>query len=158
MNIEPLKFVVLLLYMEVGKHLLFPVDLWVMDLGTDQRFTACARYRFICMSWVSLLGFWVLFKIVRSVLSCSNLLLMDIPVMRWQENYINYKPSSIGKDDNGLKRMNSISHAAESIADGDIFNVQIRRYQQWQLSQSSILSSCIIPWVIFISIHGWFVI
>ncbi|KAK8504249.1 hypothetical protein V6N13_062601 [Hibiscus sabdariffa] len=62
-----------------------------------------------------------------------------------QENYINYKPSSIGKDDSGIKRLNSIVRAAESIGDGDIVNVQIRRYQQWQLSQTSALSSCIIP-------------
>ncbi|KAK2975641.1 hypothetical protein RJ640_021086 [Escallonia rubra] len=63
----------------------------------------------------------------------------------WGENYINYKPSSAGKDDNGMKRMRLIARAAESIADGDIVNVQIRRYRQWQLSQSSSLSSCIIP-------------
>ena len=63
----------------------------------------------------------------------------------WQENYINYRTSSVGKDDNGLKRMNLIARAAESIGDGDIFNVQIRRYRQWQLSQNSALLSCIIP-------------
>ncbi|KAL4312171.1 hypothetical protein GQ457_01G045390 [Hibiscus cannabinus] len=62
-----------------------------------------------------------------------------------QENYINYKPNSIGKDDSGIKRLNSIVRAAESIGDGDIVNVQIRRYRQWQLSQTSALSSCIIP-------------
>ncbi|CAK7332077.1 unnamed protein product [Dovyalis caffra] len=61
------------------------------------------------------------------------------------ENYINYRPSSIGKDDNGMKRMSLIARAAESIADGDIINVQIRRYRQWQLSQTGSLSSCIIP-------------
>ncbi|CAI9105835.1 OLC1v1004852C1 [Oldenlandia corymbosa var. corymbosa] len=69
----------------------------------------------------------------------------DLVPLLIQENYINYRPSSVGKDDNGLKRMSSIARAAESIADGDIFNVQIRRYRQWQLSQSSVLSSCIIP-------------
>lgn len=68
-----------------------------------------------------------------------------------QENYINYRPSSIGKDDSGIKRMNSIARAAESIGDGDIINVQIRRYRQWQLSQTSALSSCIIPYVLFSS-------
>ncbi|KAG6789126.1 hypothetical protein POTOM_005216 [Populus tomentosa] len=61
------------------------------------------------------------------------------------ENYINYRPSSLGKDDNGMKRMSLIARAAESIADGDIINVQIRRYRQWQLSQTGSLSSCIIP-------------
>lgn len=69
----------------------------------------------------------------------------DLVPLLIQENYVNYKPSSAGRDDNGLKRMNLIARAAESIADGDIINVQIRRYRQWQLSQSSSLSSCIIP-------------
>jgi hypothetical protein len=64
-----------------------------------------------------------------------------------QENYINYRPSSAGKDDNGIKRMSLIARAAESIGDGDIINVQIRRYRQWQLSQSSSLASSIIPYV-----------
>lgn len=64
-----------------------------------------------------------------------------------QENYINYKPSLAGKDDNGIKRMNLIARAAESIADGDIVNVQIRRYRQWQLSQTSCTATCIIPYV-----------
>ncbi|XP_052485721.1 replication factor C subunit 1 [Gossypium raimondii] len=69
----------------------------------------------------------------------------DLVPLLVQENYINYRPSSIGKDDSGIKRMNSIARAAESIGDGDIINVQIRRYRQWQLSQTSALSSCIIP-------------
>jgi hypothetical protein len=65
----------------------------------------------------------------------------------WQENYINYRPSSAGKDDSGVKRMNLIARAAESIATGDIVNVQIRRYRQWQLSQTSSVASCILPYV-----------
>lgn len=65
----------------------------------------------------------------------------------WQENYINYRPSSAGKDDDGVKRMNLIARAAESIANGDIVNVQIRRYRQWQLSQTSSVASCILPYV-----------
>jgi hypothetical protein len=65
----------------------------------------------------------------------------------WQENYINYRPSSASKDDNGIKRMNLIARAAESIASGDIVNVQIRRYRQWQLSQTSSVASCILPYV-----------
>ncbi|KAL6966691.1 replication factor C subunit 1 [Sarracenia purpurea var. burkii] len=69
----------------------------------------------------------------------------DLVPLIIQENYINYRPSSIGKDDNGIKRMSLIARAAESIADGDIINVQIRRYRQWQLSQSGTLASCIIP-------------
>ncbi|XVE68531.1 hypothetical protein DITRI_Ditri09bG0075500 [Diplodiscus trichospermus] len=78
----------------------------------------------------------------RIDLSMSDLDLVPLLV---QENYINYRPSSIGKDDNGMKRMKAIARAAESIGDGDIINVQIRRYRQWQLSQTGSLSSCIIP-------------
>ncbi|KAL5563459.1 hypothetical protein UlMin_033206 [Ulmus minor] len=69
----------------------------------------------------------------------------DLVPLIVQENYINYRPSSVVKDDNGIKRMNLLARAAESIGDGDIFNVQIRKYRQWQLSQNSALSSCIIP-------------
>lgn len=69
----------------------------------------------------------------------------DLVPLLIQENYINYRPSSLGKDYNGMKRMSLIARAAESIADGDIINVQIRRYRQWQLSQTGSLSSCIIP-------------
>ncbi|XP_031371611.1 replication factor C subunit 1 isoform X1 [Punica granatum] len=69
----------------------------------------------------------------------------DLVPLLIQENYLNYRPSGANKDDNGLKRMSLIARAAESIADGDIVNVQIRRYRQWQLSQTSCLSSSIIP-------------
>ncbi|KZV38292.1 replication factor C subunit 1 [Dorcoceras hygrometricum] len=69
----------------------------------------------------------------------------DLVPLLIQENYINYRPSSSGKDDNQLKRMSVLARAAESIADGDIVNVQIRRYRQWQLSQIGSLASCIIP-------------
>ncbi|KAJ8486594.1 hypothetical protein OPV22_019079 [Ensete ventricosum] len=69
----------------------------------------------------------------------------DLVPLIVQENYINYRPTSIGKDENGIKRMQLLARAAESIGDGDIFNVQIRRYRQWQLSQSSSFASCIIP-------------
>ncbi|PIN00825.1 hypothetical protein CDL12_26672 [Handroanthus impetiginosus] len=69
----------------------------------------------------------------------------DLVPLLIQENYINYRPSSAGKDDNGMKRMSLLARAAESIADGDIVNVQIRRYRQWQLSQIGSLASCIIP-------------
>ncbi|XP_038706721.1 replication factor C subunit 1 isoform X3 [Tripterygium wilfordii] len=69
----------------------------------------------------------------------------DLIPLLIQENYINYRPSAVGKDDSGVKRMNLIARAAESIADGDIVNVQIRRYRQWQLSQTGSLASCIFP-------------
>ncbi|KAJ4957607.1 hypothetical protein NE237_024718 [Protea cynaroides] len=68
----------------------------------------------------------------------------DLVPLLIQENYINYRPSSVSKDDNGVKRMNLLAHAAESIGDGDIINVQIRRYRQWQLSQTGAVTSCII--------------
>jgi replication factor C subunit 1 len=66
-------------------------------------------------------------------------------IFEWQENYINYKPVSIGKDESGVKRMKALARAAESISDGDIVNVQIRRYRQWQLSQASSFASSIVP-------------
>ncbi|KAM1063946.1 hypothetical protein ACFX2A_028646 [Malus domestica] len=69
----------------------------------------------------------------------------DLVPLLIQENYINYRPSSAVKDDSGIKRMNLIARAAESIGNGDIFNVEIRKYRQWQLSQSACLSSSIIP-------------
>ncbi|KAG4980033.1 hypothetical protein JHK84_033609 [Glycine max] len=69
----------------------------------------------------------------------------DLVPLIIQENYINYRPSMAGKDDSGIKRMNLIARAAESIADGDIVNVQIRRYRQWQLSQTSSVATSIIP-------------
>lgn len=43
--------------------------------------------------------------------------------------------------------MSLIARAAESIANADIVNVQIRRYRQWQLAPASCLSSCLIPYV-----------
>ncbi|KAK9170241.1 hypothetical protein Syun_002381 [Stephania yunnanensis] len=69
----------------------------------------------------------------------------DLIPLLVQENYLNYRPSSAGKDDNGIKRMNLIARAAESIGNGDIINVQIRRYRQWQLSQIGSMESSIIP-------------
>ncbi|KAH7653030.1 replication factor C subunit 1 protein [Dioscorea alata] len=69
----------------------------------------------------------------------------DLVPLIIQENYINYRPTSIGKDENGVKRMNLLARAAESIADGDVVNVQIRRYRQWQLSQAGSFASCIVP-------------
>ncbi|XP_041994326.1 replication factor C subunit 1-like isoform X1 [Salvia splendens] len=69
----------------------------------------------------------------------------DLVPLLIQENYINYRPSSGGKDDNGMKRLNFIARAAESIGNGDIINVQIRRYRQWQLFQAGCIASCITP-------------
>ena len=72
-----------------------------------------------------------------------------------QENYINYRPSLATKDDNDTKRMKLIARAAESIGDGDIVNVQIRRYRQWQLSQACTLASSIVPYVAYIWSGLW---
>lgn len=69
----------------------------------------------------------------------------DVVPLIIQENYINYRPNLAGKDDGGMKRMNLIARAAESIGDGDIINVQIRGYQRWQLSLNSSLASSIVP-------------
>ncbi|XP_062182750.1 replication factor C subunit 1-like isoform X2 [Phragmites australis] len=69
----------------------------------------------------------------------------DLVPLIIQENYINYRPNTIGKDESGVKRMNALACAAESIADGDIVNVQIRRYRQWQLSQAACFASSIVP-------------
>ncbi|GAB2220623.1 hypothetical protein Droror1_Dr00008285 [Drosera rotundifolia] len=68
----------------------------------------------------------------------------DLVALLIQENYINYVPKLAGNDESGVKRMDLIARAAESIADGDFINVQIRRYRQW-LSQSGSVSSSIIP-------------
>ncbi|CAN6907042.1 unnamed protein product [Brassica oleracea] len=76
----------------------------------------------------------------RIDLSMSDFDLVPLIV---QENYVNYRPSSAGKDE--AKRMELLARAAESIADGDIINVQIRRHRQWQLSLSSCVASSILP-------------
>ncbi|RLM69756.1 replication factor C subunit 1 [Panicum miliaceum] len=72
----------------------------------------------------------------------------DLVPLIIQENYINYRPNTIGKDESGVKRMNALARAAESIADGDLVNVQIRRYRQWQLSQAACFASSIVPLII----------
>ena len=62
-----------------------------------------------------------------------------------QENYLNYKPSAASRDADGTLRMDFIARAAESIADGDIVNVQICRYRQWKHSKMGAYASSIIP-------------
>jgi replication factor C subunit 1 len=69
----------------------------------------------------------------------------DLVPLLIQENYLNYKPSAASRDGDGSLRMDLIARAAESIADGDIINVQIRRYRQWQHSQMGAFASSIIP-------------
>ena len=43
--------------------------------------------------------------------------------------------------------MDLIARTALSIAEGDIVNVQIRRYRQWQHAQMGAFMSSIIPYV-----------
>eukprot|EP00850_Spirogloea_muscicola_P007171 SM000035S13151 [mRNA] locus=s35:789176:794102:- [translate_table: standard] len=62
------------------------------------------------------------------------------------ENYLNYRPGELsGKDEKGTLRMDMVSAAADSIAQGDCVERQVRRYQQWQLAQSSAFFASIIP-------------
>lgn len=86
----------------------------------------------------------------------------DLVPLLIQENYINYRPRSLGgynkskmenskQTEEEIRHMNLLARAADSIADGDIVNVQIRRYQRWQLSQTSVLASCIVPSML---LHG----
>uniref|UniRef100_A0A803NP07 Replication factor C subunit 1 n=1 Tax=Cannabis sativa TaxID=3483 RepID=A0A803NP07_CANSA len=57
----------------------------------------------------------------------------DLVPLIIQENYLNYRPSSVSKDNDGIKRMNLIARAAESIGDGDIFNGErnFNRFGGW---------------------------
>lgn len=70
---------------------------------------------------------------------------LDLVPLLVQENYINYCPTLAGRDENGTARMDLIARAASSIADGDIVNVQIRQYRQWQHSQMGAFMSTIVP-------------
>ncbi|OMO94457.1 hypothetical protein COLO4_16322 [Corchorus olitorius] len=65
----------------------------------------------------------------------------DLVPLIIQENYINYRPSSSAKDDSGVKRMNLIARAAESIGDGDIINGErnFNRFGGW-LGKNSTMS------------------
>eukprot|EP01018_Ginkgo_biloba_P023733 Gb_23963 [translate_table: standard] len=69
----------------------------------------------------------------------------DLVPLIIQENYLNYKPSAASRDGSGTLRMDLVARAADSIADGDMINVQIRKYRQWHLSQLGAFASCIIP-------------
>ncbi|CAM6007169.1 unnamed protein product [Sphagnum balticum] len=71
---------------------------------------------------------------------------MDLVPLLIQENYLNYRPSAAGRDDNGVERMDLATRAATSIADGDVVNVQIRRFRQWQHAQMGAFMSSIIPY------------
>lgn len=72
---------------------------------------------------------------------------MDLVPLLIQENYLNFCPSAAGRDENGTARMDAIARTAMSIAEGDIVNVQIRRYRQWQHAQMGAFMSSIIPYV-----------
>ncbi|TVU24912.1 hypothetical protein EJB05_27377 [Eragrostis curvula] len=55
----------------------------------------------------------------------------DLVPLIIQENYINYRPNTMGKDESGVKRMSALAHAAESIADGDIGERNFNRFGGW---------------------------
>lgn len=59
------------------------------------------------------------------------MLFFDMFLKLMQENSINYRASAPAKDE--VKWMNLLARAADSIASGDIINVQIRRYRQCSL-------------------------
>ncbi|KAI5058482.1 hypothetical protein GOP47_0026652 [Adiantum capillus-veneris] len=70
---------------------------------------------------------------------------LDLVPLLIQENYLNYCPALAGRDENGTARMDLIARSAACIADGDIVNVQIRQYRQWQHAQMAAFMSSIIP-------------
>lgn len=72
---------------------------------------------------------------------------MDLVPLLIQENYLNYCPSKVGRDDSGTARLDAIARTALSIAEGDIVNVQIRRFRQWQHAQMGAFMTSIIPYV-----------
>ncbi|GBG80878.1 hypothetical protein CBR_g31434 [Chara braunii] len=65
-----------------------------------------------------------------------------VPLMA-AENYVNYRPSLAGRDDQGTKRMELIAKAADSISVGDIVNKQVRRSQTWALMPFGAFTSTI---------------
>ncbi|KAG6545470.1 hypothetical protein Mapa_013072 [Marchantia paleacea] len=69
----------------------------------------------------------------------------DLVPLIVQENYLNFLPGEASRDSTGLLLMDRAARAAMSIAEGDIVNGQIRRRNQWQLSQTSAFLSSIIP-------------
>ncbi|KAL2610583.1 hypothetical protein R1flu_029156 [Riccia fluitans] len=69
----------------------------------------------------------------------------DLVPLIVEENYLNYIPSDASRDPTGLVHMDRAARAAMSIAEGDIVNGQIRRRNQWQLSQTSAFLSSIMP-------------
>lgn len=69
---------------------------------------------------------------------------MDLVPLLVQENYLNYCGPG-GRDDSGTARMDAIARTALSIAEGDIVNVQIHRFRQWQHAQMGAFMSSVIP-------------
>jgi hypothetical protein len=58
-----------------------------------------------------------------------------------QENYLNYT----GGINNDQKRLDVVARAANAIADGDMVNVRVRRYQQWGHMPFSAFNSTVLP-------------
>lgn len=58
-----------------------------------------------------------------------------------QENYLNYT----GGISDDVKRLDVVARAADAIADGDMVNVRVRRYQQWGHMPFSAFNSTVLP-------------
>ncbi|CAI5515385.1 unnamed protein product [Closterium sp. Naga37s-1] len=67
---------------------------------------------------------------------------IDLMPLFIQENYLNHVP---GNDPSSPHLLARLSQAADAISSGDLVNVQVRRYQQWQHLQFAAVISCITP-------------
>ncbi|CAI5947361.1 unnamed protein product [Closterium sp. NIES-64] len=67
---------------------------------------------------------------------------IDLMPLFIQENYLNHVP---GNDPSSPHLLARLSQAADAISSGDLVNVQVRRYQQWQHLQFAAVMSCITP-------------
>ncbi|CAI7915171.1 unnamed protein product, partial [Closterium sp. NIES-54] len=67
---------------------------------------------------------------------------IDLMPLFIQENYLNHVP---GNDPSSHLLLSRLSQAADAISSGDLVNVQVRRYQQWQHLQFAAVMSCITP-------------
>eukprot|EP00898_Chlorokybus_atmophyticus_P003310 jgi/Chlat1/3980/Chrsp26S04217 len=66
----------------------------------------------------------------------------DLVPLLIQENYINHRPFNAR---NECERMECISRAADSIADGDMVSRRIRRFQRWNLMPAYAVMACVTP-------------
>ncbi|GAQ91039.1 Putative replication factor C subunit [Klebsormidium nitens] len=66
----------------------------------------------------------------------------DLEPLIVQENYLNYG-GGLGADD--PRRLDVMTRAADAIADGDVVNGRVRRYQQWGHMPFSAFNSTVLP-------------